>query len=46
MKFYYLRQHFLYRTFVESPDVACMLGVYPKSDNSHGYGNHSNNRLI
>lgn len=37
-KFYYLRQHMLYRCFIESPDVACMLGIYPKTDNSHGYG--------
>jgi len=22
-----------------------MLGVYPKSDNSHGYGNHSKNSI-
>ena len=44
-KFYYLRQHLLYRMFVESPDVACMLGVYPKVDSSHGYGSHSSNIL-
>ena len=40
-KFYYLRQHLLYRMFVESPDVACMMGVYPKTDSSHGYGSQS-----
>ena len=40
-KFYYLRQHLLYRWFVESPEVACMLGIYPKVDSSHGYGSHS-----
>ena len=45
-KFYYLRQHLLYRTFVESPDVACMLGLYPKVDSSHGYGSHSNQKLM
>ena len=40
-KFYYLRQHMLYRCFVESPDVANMIGIYPKTDSSHGYGNPS-----
>lgn len=40
-KFYYLRQHLLYRCYVESPDVANMIGIYPKTDSSHGYGNPS-----
>ncbi len=40
-KIYYLRQHQLYRTFIESPDLACLLGIYPKTDNSHGYGSNS-----
>ncbi len=29
----------LYRTYIESPDVANMIGIYPKTDSSHGYGN-------
>lgn len=40
-KFYYLRQQILYRWFVEHPDVANMLGVYPKVDSSHGFGFYS-----
>lgn len=31
----------LYRTYTESPDVANMIGIYPKTDSSHGYGNPS-----
>jgi len=41
-KFYYLRQQMLYRWFIESPDLANMLGIFPKTDSSHGYGSHSN----
>jgi len=37
-KFYYLRQQMLFRCFVETPDIANMLGIYPKVDTSHGYG--------
>jgi hypothetical protein len=33
----------LYRLFIESPDVACLLGIYPKTDSSHGYGSNSKN---
>ena len=44
-KFYYLRQHLLYRIFIESPDVGCMLGIYPKTDSSHGYGSNSNFKM-
>jgi hypothetical protein len=40
-KFYYIRQQMLYRTYTESPDVANMIGIYPKTDSSHGYGNPS-----
>ena len=40
-KFYYLRQQVLYRWFVEHPDVANLLGVYPKVDSSHGFGFYS-----
>jgi hypothetical protein len=31
----------LYRIYIESPDVANMIGIYPKTDSSHGYGNPS-----
>lgn len=31
----------LYRLFIESPDLSCMIGVYPKTDSSHGYGSNS-----
>ncbi len=44
-KFYYLRQHMLYRIFIESPDVASMIGIYPKTDSSHGYGSNSNFKI-
>ena len=37
-KFYYMRQQMLYQMFVEQPDVANLLGVYPKVDSSHGFG--------
>ena len=40
-KFYYSRQYMLYKVFAESPDVACMLGIYPKVDSSHGFGHWS-----
>ena len=36
----------LYRTFIESPDVASMLGIYPKTDSSHGYGSNSSTLFI
>ncbi len=38
---YYLRQQILYRWFVEHPDLANMLGIYPKVDSSHGFGFYS-----
>ena len=31
----------LYRVYIESPDIANMIGIYPKTDSSHGYGNPS-----
>jgi len=31
----------LYKCFIESPDLACLLGIYPKTDSSHGYGSNS-----
>lgn len=40
-KFYYFRQQILYRWFIEHPDVANMLGIYPKVDSSHGFGFYS-----
>ena len=36
--FYYKRQQFLHNVFVETPDTACLWGVYPKIDTSHGFG--------
>lgn len=42
-KFYYARQEVLYKVFIEMPDVASMIGIYPKVDNSHGFGFNSNN---
>jgi hypothetical protein len=45
-KFYYLRQQMLYKVYIESPDVANMIGIYPKTDSSHGYGNPSIESLI
>ena len=40
-KFYYARQEMLYQCFVETPDIANMLGIYPKVDTSHGFGYHN-----
>ncbi len=40
-KFYYFRQQWLYQLFVEAPDIAQLLGIYPKTDQSHGFGYHS-----
>ena len=37
-KFYYFRQQLLYQCFVETPDLANLLGIYPKVDSSHGFG--------
>ena len=31
----------LYRIFVESPDIGAMIGIYPKTDTTHGYGSNS-----
>jgi hypothetical protein len=36
----------LYRTYIESPDIANLIGIYPKTDSSHGYGNPSNAFLM
>ena len=44
-KFYYYRQQMLYQCFVEMPDVASMLGIYPKVDSSHGFGFYSTSAL-
>jgi hypothetical protein len=32
----------LYRCFIETPDLANLLGIYPKMDSSHGFGFYSN----
>lgn len=44
-KFYYMRQQMLYQCFIESPDIANLLGIYPKMDSSHGFGFYSKNIL-
>jgi hypothetical protein len=31
----------LYRCFIETPDLANLLGIYPKCDTSHGFGFYS-----
>ena len=31
----------LYRCFIETPDLANLLGIYPKMDSTHGYGFYS-----
>ena len=36
--FYYQRQQWLHKVFIETPDIACLWGVYPKIDTSHGFG--------
>ncbi len=36
-KFYYSRQQILYRIFVDFPEVAHTIGIYPKADASHGF---------
>ena len=37
MKFYYARQNVLYETFILWPDLANLIGIYPKVDTSHGF---------
>jgi hypothetical protein len=37
MEFYYRRQQALYRLFVTWPEMANLIGIYPKTDNSHGF---------
>lgn len=36
-KFYYARQQILYDIFTEWPQLANMIGIYPKVDTSHGF---------
>lgn len=36
-KFYYSRQQILYQIFVDFPEIAHTIGIYPKADASHGY---------
>ena len=45
-KFYYYRQTLLYQCFVETPDLANLLGIYPKMDSSHGFGFYSINPFM
>ena len=37
MRFYYARQTILYETFILWPDLAQLIGIYPKVDTSHGF---------
>lgn len=45
-KFYYFRQQMLYKCFIETPDLANLLGIYPKMDSTHGYGFYSTKKLM
>lgn len=36
-RFYYFRQTLLYKFYVDYPDIANSVGLYPKVDSSHGY---------
>eukprot|EP01017_Pseudomicrothorax_dubius_P018095 TRINITY_DN2014_c0_g1_i1.p1 TRINITY_DN2014_c0_g1~~TRINITY_DN2014_c0_g1_i1.p1 ORF type:complete len:221 (+),score=35.90 TRINITY_DN2014_c0_g1_i1:124-786(+) len=36
-KIWYTRQQFLYEMYVDYPEMAALLGVYPKVDSSHGF---------
>ena len=36
-KFYYIRQQILHQIFLDFPEVAHTIGIYPKADSSHGY---------
>lgn len=36
-KFYYSRQQILHQVFIDFPEVAHTIGIYPKADASHGY---------
>lgn len=45
-KFYYYRQMMLYQCFIETPDLANLLGIYPKVDTSHGFGFYSKEPFI
>jgi len=36
-KFYYYRQQILYEMYVDYPEYAALCGIYPKTDQSHGF---------
>ena len=36
-KFYYMRQQILHQIFVDFPEIAHTIGIYPKGDSSHGF---------
>ncbi|EGR31086.1 hypothetical protein IMG5_118110 [Ichthyophthirius multifiliis] len=36
-KIYYTRQQMLYEIFIEHPDIAQHIGIYPKIDSTHGF---------
>jgi len=42
MKFYFARQQLLYELFVDYPEYAALIGIYPKTDCSHGFPNAFN----
>jgi len=39
-RFHYTRQTMLYDIFVHYPDLANTIGIYPKTDQSHGFAWH------
>lgn len=40
-RFYWRRQEMLYECFVHYPEVANTIGIYPKTDSSHGFPHYS-----
>lgn len=40
-RFYWTRQEILYETFLHYPEIANTIGIYPKTDLSHGFPSYS-----
>ena len=40
-RFYWTRQELLYECFLNYPEVANTIGIYPKTDQSHGFPHYS-----
>lgn len=40
-RFYWTRQEILYETYLHYPEIANTIGIYPKTDLSHGFPSYS-----